>query len=648
MFNHRIIILMIGFIAASLSFQPLTAQEKWGKVSKEILQMKTFPSDTSASGIFLFDIADMVVGDNSSGLFLEMKRHVRIKILTEEGKDLANVKILYWYKDKVDNIDAQAILPSGKKVKLKGNQIFEESVRNNWKQKVFAIPGVEVGSVIEYKYDFYTEYLTRLEPWYFQNSEYTLMSQLSVVLYPEYSYNVFYQNVYGEEKDPVEEQIFLPGSRGKRVKKFTWRLGDIEPIRKEPYMKTINDYRMALFFQLLAYQNPYQYYKFIKTWDDLAEKMAEYYQDYIKEDDDFKTVLRDILPDTALAEEKVKSIYNYVKDEITSDWIYTIFPEEKSSKVLEDKKARLPDKNILLINLLRQAGFEADPVLISTRSHGRFTPNWPQLDQFNLMIVKAKSGSKTYFLDASEKYCPFGFLPDRDVVEEGFLISGKTGQIINIPAPRNINMITYDTRGELNEEGDLTAKTEIRYDGYRAAQKRENIDEEDDLKEYFQKWIANIFPAAELDSFQVSEAEAIELPLVVSLSYRVPEYAQVVGEKFYFPVPLVSKIGKNPFHKPKRNFPVDFNYLSGWTEDTHLTFPAGYVAEETPGPKVKKMDGVIYVCDCRNTENELVSRKQFLVKKMTFLPEEYEQLRAIYSEIISSEESPIVLSGIDK
>jgi hypothetical protein len=646
MVSHKKVILAIVVVFVFFSIQSLSAQEKWGKVSKEILQMKTFTEDTSAKGVFLFDVADMEVGVNSSTWFLEMKRHVRIKILTEEGKDLANIKIPFWHKDKLDNIEAQTILPSGKKIKLKGNQIFEESVRNNWKQKVFAIPGVAIGSVVEYKYNFYTEYLTNLEPWYFQNSEYTQVSQLSIILYPQFSYNVFYQNVFGEDTSPTEEQIFLVGTGGKKVKKFTWHLEDIQPIKKEPFMRTVNDYRMAMFFQLLEYRSPYQYYKFIKTWDDLAEKMNQVYDDYIKGNGDFKAVLQSVVEDSARAEDKIRNIYNYVRDEIASEWVYTIYPKEKSDKVLEEKKGRLSDKNILLINLLREAGFEANPLLISTRSHGRFAANWPQLDQFNLMIVNVKSGYNNYFLDANEKYCPFGNLPDYDIVEEGFLITGKTGQIIQIPAPKQLNMITYKTNGALNDQGDLIAYTNIRYEGYRASEKRESLDDEDDLNKYFKKWIADRFPAAELDSFRVDETEIIEHPLVVSLYYRVPEYAQVVGDKCYLSAPLVSKIGKNPFHSPKRNFPVEFNYLSGWSENIRLTLPDGYAAEELPEPKVKKMNGVIYLCDCKKDGNDLVSRKQFVVKQMAFYPQEYEQLRAIYSDIISSEESQIVLSTI--
>lgn len=625
-------------------FQLSVAQEKWGKVSKEILQMKTFSPDTAANAVFLFDVGDMEVGVSSEGLFMEMKRHVRIKILTEEGKKFANVKIPYWHKDKVDDIKAHTILPTGKKSKLKGNQIFEENVSNRWKQKVFAIPGVEVGSVIEYKYKFRTEYLTNLEPWYFQNSAYTLYSKLSIILYPQYSYTVFYQNVYGEDAHPVEEEMYLLSAGKKKVKRFTWFLENLKPIRKEPYMRALNDYRMAIFFQLLEYKSPYTYYKFIKTWDDLAEKISKSYADYLKQDDELKKVAQQLVGDTLDEETQIKVLYNYVRDEIETDWTYSRYPREKPKKVYKNKKGRLTEKNFLLINLLRQVGLQAKPMLISTRSHGRIKSKWPQLDQFNLVVAYVKAGYKTYILDTSQKYCPFGTLPSYDIVEQGFLVTGKTGKIINIPQPKQINMISYNTSAELNDVGDLKAECTIRYEGYRAITKREILEKKDDKQEYFNKWIANEFPAAELDSFKVEGFESVEQPLTLFLYFHVPEFAQIVSDNIYFPPPLISKISKNPFHSVKRNFPVEYNYLRGWNENIRLKLPEGYQIEEMPQFKMKKMNNVIYVADCKCDGSEVIYRKQFLIKRMTFPPSEYAQLRGIFSEIINSEESQIVLT----
>ena len=168
------ILAMIILISISNS---LFAQ-KWGKVSKDILKMTSIPEDSEADAVILFEKCDMKI---TAQFELEQKIHRRIKILTERGLKYADISFSYWHEDNISRLKAHTILPNGKKIKLKKKQIFNKQDRL-WKEKVFTFSGVEVGSVIEYKYEKCSQYLTSLEPWYFQNQEFTKLSQLSVII----------------------------------------------------------------------------------------------------------------------------------------------------------------------------------------------------------------------------------------------------------------------------------------------------------------------------------------------------------------------------------------------------------------------------------------------------------------------------------
>ena len=134
--------------------------EKWGKVSKEVLQMESIPEDPDADAIILFDRGDLEIDHFE----VNFTRHRRIKILTKAGvDDYADVDVPFWHEDKIRKLEAQTFLPDGSKIKLNKRDI-QETKSTNYKRKIFAIPGVVPGAVIEYRYTRRSKHLYFVEP----------------------------------------------------------------------------------------------------------------------------------------------------------------------------------------------------------------------------------------------------------------------------------------------------------------------------------------------------------------------------------------------------------------------------------------------------------------------------------------------------
>jgi len=637
---QKLFITFVFLISSILLASSVYSQEKWGKVSKEVLAMTDFDKDSAAVAVVLFDVAEQeIMGDFK----LRMKRHMRIKILKEEGKDFADIIIPFYHENKIEEIKAQTILPGGKKVKLNKKEVFEEKINRYWNQKVFAIPGVEVGSVIEFKYQMSSEYISILEPWYFQNETYTLLSQFTIAIDPHFNYHVFFQNVVGDQAVPFEEIFLIPGGGiTRKGKRFTWKIEDIPKIKEEPYMRTLDDYRMTLFFQLREYRDPYNYIIFIKEWKDLAKRVYDDYKDLLDEDGTVRNKVSELVVDTLQASQKAKIIFNYVRDEIETEWIYTIWPSNSPKDVLKKGKGKMAEKNILLISMLRQAGIESHPMLISTRRFGRVRTNWPQLEQFKHIIAYTEIGNEKYYLDACEKCCPFGEIPTRDIVGIGFLVLPENSDFYPIPAPKNINMVACETKGELKDDGSLACQASIRYEGYEAMRKRNDLADED-KREYFEELLSEKFAEATLDSLEINNFEEVELPLHVLLEFHVPDYAQVVGDFIYFNPPQLTKLLNNPFKSEERKFPVEFTYLSGRSENVDLKLPEGFMVDEIPPFQIMKMGGFHFLSDGKAEAGKINFRRQYLIKKPVFDTHEYTQLRNLHAQIVSFEESQVVL-----
>ncbi len=615
------------------------SEEKWGSVSKEVLQMSSYPKDTSAVAFILFDLGDVEITSNFE---LVMKRHTRIKILKEEGKKFADIKIPYWHKDEIKSLEAHVILPNGKKIELDDDDVYEESYKRI-REKVFTMPGVEAGCVIEYKYKKFSEYLHFLEPWYFQHEIPTQYSRLTVILLPGFRYNVLYENMYKDDvKHHVEE--FLSARQRQTMQKFIWEKNFIPALRKEPYMLTLNDYRQALQFQLIDFKNAYTYVKFIEKWDDLAKKMFQLLDSFLDEKDEIKNIVLENR-DTTLSEiDQIKKYYDFVRSEIETDWYFTIYPEKTPVDVLKNKKGNVSEKNILLVNLLRSAGFDAFPFLISTRDNGTITINHPQLLQFNLILACVKVGSKTLYLDAGDRYCPFNLLPPYSLVENGLFISKKGGKIFKIPPPKSLSMQSFSTKAELTEAGELICNSNIRYQNYSAVTKRKQLDEEKP-NEQLTEWLQNRFAGAVLDSFRIINRKNIDDFLVIQVHYRVPDFAQVAGNNMYLSLPLMTRTEKNPFQSEERRFPVEFNYYHGFTEDIKLKIPQEYKILDMPQAKMLNLDNIKYGISCTQDGEVTKIFRQHLARDLKISSYYYNDLRNLYAGIVNADQGQIVLTS---
>ncbi len=88
--------------------------------------------------------------------------YVRIKVLQEKGKELATVEIPYWSTNfKIEDIKARTIHSDGTVIPLVGKPedlLLSKTVSGHGdtfqvNSKVFNLPSVEVGSILEYRYE---------------------------------------------------------------------------------------------------------------------------------------------------------------------------------------------------------------------------------------------------------------------------------------------------------------------------------------------------------------------------------------------------------------------------------------------------------------------------------------------------------------
>jgi len=116
--------------------------------------MTSEPMAPGAPAIILFRQVDR--DDRASNYSAREDNYVRIKILTEEGRKFGNVELPYWEgAEKIVDIKGRTQNPDGAIVNFDG-KVFEKRLVKargiRYSAKIFALPEVRIGSIIEYSY----------------------------------------------------------------------------------------------------------------------------------------------------------------------------------------------------------------------------------------------------------------------------------------------------------------------------------------------------------------------------------------------------------------------------------------------------------------------------------------------------------------
>src|SRR5215469_9859783 len=154
---------------------PVLLRAQFQEPTKEELQMTSDPKAPGAAAVYLnFE----EITDDPLHYHLV---YARIKVLQEKGKELATVELPYLRGDtKITDIKARTIHPDGTVIPLTGKPedlLISKGGDKTIGRKVFTLPSVEVGSILEYSYQLryddnhYSSPFWRLQHEYFVHNE---------------------------------------------------------------------------------------------------------------------------------------------------------------------------------------------------------------------------------------------------------------------------------------------------------------------------------------------------------------------------------------------------------------------------------------------------------------------------------------------
>lgn len=664
----RNIVTLVVVLITTLSF----AQEvKFGKVSKAELEEKFYPSDSVAEAVYLYrQRTTRYDYKRNEGFVIINEFHIRAKIYNKEGFEKANFQVGYYKPDKgskerIKDIKGYTFnLENGKvvKSKLSKSNIFDDKISKYRAIKKIAMPSVKEGSVIDLKYTLISPYVQTIDDLKFQFD--IPVKQLDYKIeHPEYfvfnktpkGYYIvpfkeskregsisFGQSVSWNENNRANVQN---NGRTLMFYKETYNAKEIPALRSgEPFVGSIQNYRGGMKYELSAIKYPNSVPKmFTTSWSKVVKQIykSSSFGGELTKSSFFKDDLQSLLANVSSDNEKIVAIYELVKSKVKWNGYYGKYADVPIRKAYKEGTGNVASINLLLTSMLREAGFDANPVLTSTRANG--IPVLPTRDGFNYVISSITTPNGVILLDASEKYSSVNNLPFRAMNWNGRLVR-KDGTSASIAlTPKRHALEDRFVNVKLSDDGTVEGMVRTKYTGLRALnyRKSNNVLKEEDVKSKLEDSYA-----IEIDNFKVTNAKNNYKPLARLFKFSSEDLVEEISGKMYINPLLFFAYQTNPFKVDERKYPVDFGIP--WKEKNTVTIeiPEGYKIESIPEvAAIGLPDGIgLFKYQVKQIGNKVkvVSLLQF--NTGVIVPQYYQQLKDFFKQIVEKETEKITIS----
>lgn len=673
-FTHvkKCTLLLFGLLLMQLSAWAQDSPIKFGKVTEEELKMKAYDKDTSAAAVVLGDYGRSYFTYNR-GFKLMFERVTRIKILKKSGYEWANFVVPFYQKD----ADKEVVygvkgmtynLEDGKvvKVKMDDKAIFTEKESENWSNKKFTLPAVKEGSVIEVTYTISSDFFFNFRDWVFQYPIPVVYSEYRASIPEYFEYKNYMQgyepmqiaeSVPGMQKFTVTWSASIEGGLGgrrtpggsetvdARNMNHRWVMKDLPAISTESYITTLGDYIAKIEFELEWIRWPHEVPKRVAgTWEKLTEEFLtnERFGLQLNRTGFFKNEIT-ALQSVKDSLEKVNAIYNFVKKNVKWNGRSGVLATTTLRKAFDTKTGNAADINLMLVSMLREAGIEAYPVVLSTRNHGRVPQYAPLLSKFNYVVAYARAGGKEMLLDATDPYLPIGMLPKNCLNGQGWLIAKGQGTWVPLQGmSRGSEVLSADL--QLSSLGVLMGKVQESSSGMAAWSLRRAVQEAGESK-FLEQWTK---AQSQYERKKPVMKNLDNVNQSLGVEYEIAsldnDAAQPLETIYLNPMLLRAKV-ENPFKHNDRKYPVDFAHPTEETYICNITIPDGYVVEEMPKSMMMSLpeNGGKFTYMMQVTGNKIQVMSKLSITRPVFYAEEYSALQQFYSQVIAKHAEQIVL-----
>ncbi len=477
-----------------------------------------------------------LVNLNDNGKGYEIEEEYK-KILNQGGRK--ENKLYFSYDTNYDSLSVLEIKifkNDGTVVKLNPNDIMiKRDINSSWsniysyssKILVGTLPDLEIGDIV------YTKSKTKI---FKTPIEKSYMTRFRIENYQKYLHKYLEINV------PSSMKLYIHDINNKG---FKYEKSIVTDNKKTVYSFTVKDAPMIIYepnmdtYNLIAHHltiTSIKNWKFISRWYyNLVEK-------HLQTDKTINDKVKELTAGISDREEKIKKLFYWVAKKIR----YLGVDKEKDRPGFEPHDVTFTfktrggvcrDKAALLVAMLRQAGINANVILVNV---GNILDDVAPVTWFNHAIVMAydENGKPKYFLDPTDENTK-DFLPTYEE-DSSYLVASLTGDSLGIipVSPPDRNNLTLKIENIINEDNSTTTKLTYTLKGLFDNFIRSSFVTytKQDYDNYFSKLVKNYNSGAVLTSYTHSDPNDKSKNISFQVNLKIDSF--VTESKPYLFIPF--------------------------------------------------------------------------------------------------------------
>jgi hypothetical protein len=552
---RRILLFCVPILLLVLYFSKAkVVADEWQPVDPADLKMTSEPKAPGAPAIYLYRQVDRKDASRAATEY----NYVRIKILSEEGRDRANIIIPYSSEEHVANIRARTIHADGTVVNFDG-QVFDKIVEKTKglkiKAKVLTAPDVQVGSIIEYHFNYnFEDHWIFNSYWSVSDDLFTRKAVFSLVPYSEWPVRWEWPAGLPPGTNPPKQ-----GPDG--IVRMTST--DIPAFLAEEYMPPENELKSRVIF---IYNDERFEMDPAKFWRKFDKKQNDRMESFIGKKKDLEAAAAQIVSPNDPPEVKLQKIYTRVEQlhnlsyepprteqEAQRDKLKKI---ENAADVLKNGYGSGYDITWTFLGLARAADLESYGLMLSRRSEYFFNEKRMDKQELDSNAVMVKINGKELFFDPGSLFVPYGLLPWQETAVKGMKLDKDGGSwIVTSLAESSASQIVRTANLKLNDEGSLEGTVTLSFTGLEAWSRRLRERNEDDQarKKSLEEELQNdITAATEVELSNQPDWKSTEAPLVAEFHVKIPGWVSSAGHRALLPVGIFAAQEKQMFAHANR------------------------------------------------------------------------------------------------
>ncbi|MBP6127910.1 DUF3857 domain-containing protein [Flavobacterium sp.] len=518
----------------------------------------------------------------------------------------------------------------------------EENIfKGDTKIKQFFLPSVEDNSVIEYSYKNKIKHPRFLSVFRFQSLLKTQSSKLTLKCDSNIELGF---KLFGEHQDKI---VYTKTTNG-NIDTYTWLATEVPEFESEEDMPNGLSVQPHIVYYIKKYNHNGVNEELLSNTASLYKWYYSLVKDINKKDQtNLKNTTLNLIKDKTSDIEKARAIYNWVQQNLHyvafENGMGGFIPRE-AADVYSNLYGDCKDMANLLNEMLKYANLNSSLTWIGTRikSYTYEEVPTPQVD--NHMITYLVIDGKSYFLDATDKFCPFT-LPTSHIQGKEALIGKAENFVIEkvpvINASENKTTIKLDLKLENNA---LKGTVVTTIEGYAKSELLNILSiYPQKQKEIWRNIINNTNPKINLEPVELLGNEYKNIPSRATFNLQLNDAIKDINGKLLLKPIFIFPLKDLQIDSEKRKYPVQYEYNYSYEMEYQYEIPKEYKIEFLPENLKTETDLGTFDIQYNVQNNFVLVTQKVSTKKLLLEKADFEKWNAFLKSLNKQYNQSLIL-----